>query len=116
MEPRQGRKIFVRKHFLSPLPGSAPLSGLTPGLCPGLLSSRPSGACLTSGTSFATETDWAVGSPDAFPGRSPFRRAATAADVGDKEGETMRSVWYPQASLRSFLRPNLFGNRFSQAD
>jgi hypothetical protein len=56
MEPRRGRKAFVRNIFLSPLRGSALLSDPTPGLRPGLLSFRPSGACLKGGANFATET------------------------------------------------------------
>ncbi len=43
-EPRQGRKIFVQSLFLSPRWGLALISGLTPGLRPGLFSLRPSGA------------------------------------------------------------------------
>ena len=55
MEPRQGRKAFVRNMILSPLQGSALLSGLTPGLRPGLLSCRPYGAGLEGGANFETE-------------------------------------------------------------
>ena len=46
MEPRQGRKSFVCHIILSPFQGSALLSGLTPGLRPGLLSCRPYGYAI----------------------------------------------------------------------
>ena len=46
MEPRKGRKAFVRNFFLSPLQGSVLPFDPTPGLRPGLFSFRPSGACL----------------------------------------------------------------------
>jgi len=55
--PRQGRKIFDRKHFLSPLRSSILGFQLTPGLRPGLMSFGPSGACLDGQASFATETN-----------------------------------------------------------
>ncbi len=56
MEPRQGRKLFVRNMILSPFQGSVLLSGLTPGLRPGLLSCRPYGAGLDGEANFAIET------------------------------------------------------------
>ncbi len=54
-----GRKAFLRNIFLSPLQGSALFSDPTPGLRPGLLSCRPSGASLKGGANFAMETDQA---------------------------------------------------------
>jgi len=57
MEPRQGRKSFVRHIILAPFQGSALLSGLTPGLRPGLLSYRPYGAGLEGGANIATVTN-----------------------------------------------------------
>ena len=56
MEPRRGRKAFVRNIFLSPR-GAALLYDPTPGLRPGLFSFRPSRACLKGGANFATETN-----------------------------------------------------------
>ena len=54
MSPGRGeRSLFTG--FSVPLRGWALVSGLTPGLRPGLLSLRPSGAGLKTGASFATE-------------------------------------------------------------
>ena len=49
---------MVRNRFLSPLQGSASISGLTPGLRPGLLSFRPSRAGLKDVGNLATDTSY----------------------------------------------------------
>ena len=56
MEPWQGRKTFVRNPLLPPVQGFTLLPDFTPGLHPGLLSSRPCGAGLEGGGRLATET------------------------------------------------------------
>ena len=53
-----GAKDLCPQAFLSPFRGWALVSGPTPGLRPGLLSLRPSGAGLKTGANFATETNY----------------------------------------------------------